>query len=158
MNSLYVRFGINPIHKIVTLTTGEYAYKEGINRLENMLIKKESIVRLSTSFSNWEKLYIRVTYIRALESAATITAQARIYPFVSREEEDCCFYNSTRILLFWEALLQTTGSISSSILGKRSSCYFIEKGILHLKAIIIGCESDETQPLAWRWSPDLKMF
>jgi hypothetical protein len=78
MNSLYVRFGINPIHKIVTLTTGEYAYKEGINRLENMLIKKESIVRLSTSFSNWEKLYIRVTYIRALESAATITAQARI--------------------------------------------------------------------------------
>lgn len=117
MNSLYGRFGINPIGTITEVCDYEDEERRKLFiRKTNMISSYElsDSKYIITYHSNTESDYWDPPKNSAIQLAAAITAYARIYmyPYTSRED---CYYTDTDSVVLSKPLPEEL--ISSSILG-----------------------------------------
>ncbi|KAM7249945.1 hypothetical protein ACFE04_019724 [Oxalis oulophora] len=126
MNSLYGRFGINPISSKTEICDDiryEYLLKHCNLTNSNFLTENKHIVSYHT---NMDKDDWNPPKNSAVQIAAAITANARIYmhPYISRED---CYYTDTDSVVLGQPLPEEM--ISSSVLGKFKLEDRIMKGI-----------------------------
>ncbi|KAK2995386.1 hypothetical protein RJ640_029018 [Escallonia rubra] len=129
MNSLYGRFGINPICTVTEICN--------LDRYNHLTMEEDFIYADKLSSHYYIVSYLtntavasgtdwRPPRISAVQLAAAITACARIhmYPYISRPD---CYYTDTDSVVLGSPLPE--GEISSTVLGKFKLEHNIKKGL-----------------------------